>query len=63
MNKTYYVCKYTPVELLESLGGECANFNHMPDGFDLAALEDVLHGRTPPPLSREAYNSRLANAV
>ena len=20
MNKTYYVCKYTPVELLESLG-------------------------------------------
>ena len=34
-----------------------------PDGFDMAALEDVLHGRTPPPLSREAYNSRLANAV
>ena len=36
MNKTYYVCKYTPIELLESLGGECENFNHMPDGFDLA---------------------------
>ena len=31
MNKTYYVCKYTPIELLESLGGECENFNHMPE--------------------------------
>ena len=41
MNKTYYVCKYTPVELLESLGGECENFNHMPDGFDLA--DQVSH--------------------
>ena len=41
MNKTYYVCKYTPVELLESLGGECENFNHMPDSFDLA--DQVSH--------------------
>ena len=41
MNKTYYVCKYTPIELLESLGGECENFNHMPDGFDLA--DQVSH--------------------
>ena len=41
MNKTYYVCKYTPLELLESLGGECENFNHMPDGFDLA--DQVSH--------------------
>ena len=29
----------------------------------MTVLEDVLHGRTPPPLSREAYNSRLANAI
>ena len=41
MNKTYYVCKYTPIELLESLGGECENFNHMPEGFDLA--DQVSH--------------------
>ena len=41
MNKTYYVCKYTPIELLESLGGECENFNHMPDGFDIA--DQVSH--------------------
>ena len=30
-----------PLELLESLGGECENFNHMPDGFDLA--DQVSH--------------------
>ena len=41
MNKTYYVCKYTPVELLKAFGGECENFNHMPDGFDLA--DQVAH--------------------
>ena len=41
MNKIYYVCKYTPIELLESLGGECENFNHMPEGFDLA--DQVSH--------------------
>ena len=27
MNKTYYVCKYTPIELLEAFGGECQNLN------------------------------------
>ena len=41
MNKTYYVCKYTPVELLEALGGECEILNAMPEGFDLA--EQVAH--------------------
>ena len=41
MNKTYYVCKYTPVELLEALGGECEILNDMPEGFDLA--EQVAH--------------------
>ena len=34
MNKTYYVCKYTPIELLEAFGGECQNLNEMPQGFD-----------------------------
>mgnify|MGYP000370602050 CR=1 FL=1 len=41
MNKTYYVCKYTPVELLEALGGECEILNDVPEGFDLA--EQVAH--------------------
>ena len=36
MNKTYYVCKYTPIELLEAFGGECQNLNEMPQGFDHA---------------------------
>lgn len=36
MNKTYYVCKYTPTELLQAFGGECVNLNQMPQGFDLA---------------------------
>ena len=35
MNKTYYVCKYTPVELLTALGGKCEILNEMPEGFDL----------------------------
>ena len=34
MSKTYYVCKYTPVELLKAFGGECEILNEMPDGFD-----------------------------
>ena len=34
--KTAYVCKYTPIELLEALGAECENLNHMPEDFDLA---------------------------
>ncbi len=41
MSKTYYVCKYTPVELMKAYGGECANFNEMPEGFDLA--DQVAH--------------------
>ncbi len=41
MNKTYYVCKYTPIELLEAFGGECENFNQMPEGFDLA--DQIAH--------------------
>jgi len=32
----YYVCKYTPVELIESLGGKCEMLQPMPDNFDIA---------------------------
>lgn len=41
MNKTYYVCKYTPVELLEAFGASCENLNSMPQGFDLA--DQIAH--------------------
>lgn len=41
MNKTYYVCKYTPIELLTAFGGECANMNEMPKGFE--AAEQLAH--------------------
>ena len=41
MSKTYYVCKYTPVELLRALGGDCEILNEMPEGFDRA--EQVAH--------------------
>lgn len=38
---TFYVCKYTPVELLSALGGHCVNLNDMPRGFELA--DQVAH--------------------
>ncbi|MCD8075218.1 MAG: acyl-CoA dehydratase activase [Lachnospiraceae bacterium] len=41
MSKTYYVCKYTPLELLAAFGGECENLNHMPEGFDYA--DQIAH--------------------
>ena len=41
MGKTYYVCKYTPLELLAAFGGECENLNHMPEGFDFA--DQIAH--------------------
>lgn len=41
MNKTYYVCKYTPVELLEAFGASCENLNSMPQGFELA--DQIAH--------------------
>ena len=41
MNKTYYVCKYTPIELLEAFGGKCQNLNEMPQGFDHA--DQIAH--------------------
>ncbi len=41
MNKTYYVCKYTPIELLAAFGAECENLNEMPQGFDQA--DQIAH--------------------
>lgn len=37
----FYVCKYTPVELLRALGARCENLNREPAGFELA--EQVAH--------------------
>ena len=36
MSTTYYICKYTPVELLEALGGTCEVLDEMPDSFSLS---------------------------
>ena len=41
MNKTYYVCKYTPIALLAAFGAQCENLNGMPQGFDLA--DQIAH--------------------
>lgn len=41
MNKTYYVCKYTPIELLQAFGAQCENVNHMPEGFERA--DQIAH--------------------
>ena len=41
MSTTCYICKYTPVELLEAFGGKCAILNHMPDNFELS--DQVAH--------------------
>ncbi len=40
-NKVFYVCKYTPVELLAAFGADCENLNGMPEGFDLA--DQIAH--------------------
>jgi predicted CoA-substrate-specific enzyme activase len=34
--KTFYVCKYTPVELLEAMGADCEILNGMLPGFDIS---------------------------
>ncbi|MGN0276307.1 MAG: 2-hydroxyacyl-CoA dehydratase, partial [Hominisplanchenecus sp.] len=41
MNQTFYVCKYTPIELLKAFGGECVNLNEMPQGFEHA--DQIAH--------------------
>lgn len=40
-NKIYYVCKYTPIELLAAMGASCENLNGMPGNFELA--EQMVH--------------------
>ncbi len=59
MSKLYYICKYTPVELLQAMGADCAILNEMPEsferaeqmahpnlcGFGKALLESVLSGK------------------
>lgn len=34
MTPTHYVCKYTPVELLTALGGQCLLLDETPDNFE-----------------------------
>ncbi len=41
MSITYHVCKYTPVELLTALGGQCALLDEAPESFDLS--DQVAH--------------------
>ena len=41
MNTTWYICKYTPVELLEALGGQCRVLDHTPEDFTLS--DQVSH--------------------
>lgn len=41
MNPTYYVCKYTPIELLSAFGGEPLLLDETPASFDLS--DQVAH--------------------
>ena len=41
MNKTYYICKYTPIELLAAYGGRCENLNDMQQDFSYA--DEIAH--------------------
>lgn len=41
INKIYYICKYTPIELLSAFGAEPLNLNEMPAGFE--AAEQIAH--------------------
>lgn len=41
MSKTYYICKYTPVELMQGFGGECENLNTMQQDFSYA--DEIAH--------------------
>lgn len=40
-NKLYYICKYTPVELLSGYGAECVPLDYMPESFEHA--DEVMH--------------------
>lgn len=41
MSELYYICKYTPVELLEAFGANLKYLDTMPDGFEYA--ESIAH--------------------
>lgn len=41
MSKLFYICKYTPIELLAAYGADLQNLNSMPSGFDRA--EQIAH--------------------
>lgn len=41
MTPTYYICKYTPTELLTALGGHCVLLDEAPENFDLS--DQVAH--------------------
>lgn len=40
-NKLYYICKYTPIELLEGFGAECVALDYMPNSFTKA--DEFMH--------------------
>lgn len=40
-NKLYYICKYTPVELLSGYGAKCVPLDYMPESFKHA--DEVMH--------------------
>ena len=40
-DRLFYICKYTPVELLEAYGAECVLLDHVPRSFDRS--EELLH--------------------
>ena len=52
MNKTYYVCKYTPIELFEGFGETFAVLEEMPENFE-EAYQGVLDAGAIP--EEEAY--------
>ena len=37
----HYVCKYTPVELLNAFGEECAVLEEMPENFEMS--DQIAH--------------------
>lgn len=41
MSDLYYICKYTPLELLEAFGANCICLDAMPEGFDHA--DEIAH--------------------
>ena len=57
----YYVCKYTPVELLNAFGAKCQIFNHMPEGFDKA--DQIAHPNTCADLEKPFWKRFLRSDI